>query len=173
MRMKSSLLSAVLIGMFFLMPRTGSAQFSTSTFAIGPHLGLGGWGGTTFGAYGEKGITKPGEVGPGILGISGRVDYSGWSDGEWTWYVIAVGAFVNYHFKMESTTWDPFVSLGLAYEHFGYSGPTYSWWTPSWSSGIYIAGNAGIRYFFNPNIAARALVGFGLSLLALGVDFVL
>ncbi len=171
MRMKSSLLSAVLIGMFFLMPRTGSAQFTASSFDIGPHLGFGGWGGITFGAYGEKAITKPGEVGPGIIGISGRLDYSGWSDGAYTWYVIAFGAFGNYHFKMDNNQWDPFVGLGLAYEHFGWTGPDVFGWSPTWNSGVQFVGNAGIRYFFNPNMAIRAQVGFGLALLAIGLDF--
>ncbi len=171
MRKSTLFVSALLIAGLLLAPRQGSAQFTPTSFMIGPHIGFGGWGGTTFGAYGEKAITKAGEVGPGIIGIAGRFDYSSWGDGLYSWNVISVGAFGVYHFKVESTTWDPFAGIGLAYEHYGWSGPDVFGWSPTYSSGIFIAGNVGARYFFSPNLAIRGQLGFGMTLFAVGLDF--
>ena len=166
----------LIVAAVLISPRQSSAQITPTSFLIGPHIGFGGWGGTSFGANAEKIVMKAGELGPGMLGISGRFDYSsfdeGWVAYNWTYTLISIGVFGNYHFKMENDKLDPFVSLGLAYEHWGVSGPEsivgYSY---AYSSGIQIAGNAGIRYFFSPAMAARAQVGFGLSVLVLGLDF--
>lgn len=164
----------------FLLPVSSQAQeggngrFNENSTLLGPHLGLAAYGSTPiFGANFETAVNKPGQLGPGILGVSGRLDYFSWNDGlyyKWTW--IAAAAYLNYHFKVgETGEFDPFVGLGLGYQNvsYDYSGTGSS--IASWGSGIYLAGNAGARYFLSRNLALRALIGFGVSYLVVGVDF--
>jgi hypothetical protein len=174
---KYLVLSALFTASLFVTPQSSSAQFTNGKMLLGPHIGISGVGSQpAFGANFEVGITEPGKAGPGIIGISGRIDYWSWSDGEfykYTW--ITVGVFANYHFGwlIESKDWDLFAGLGIGYENVSssYSGPFASLVSYGYGSGIFISGDAGARYFFSPGFAARAQVGFGLELLALGVDF--
>jgi hypothetical protein len=175
MRTKYFVLPTLLAVVLFLTPRLGSAQFNKGSMLIGPHIGLAAYGGSpAFGANFEVGITEPGKAGPGIIGISGRLDY--WSYGfdsfdKFTW--ITVGVFGNYHFQLDDKRWDLFAGLGLGYQNvsWSYSGPGSG--IASYGSGIFFAGDAGARYFFSPGFAARAMVGFGLEWLVVGVDFAL
>jgi hypothetical protein len=41
----------------------------------------------------------------------------------------------------------------------------------AWGSGIFFSVEAGIRYFFSPNLALRALLGFGVTYIVIGIDF--
>jgi hypothetical protein len=171
----SFVLAVLMIAALSLIPTRSSAQFMNGKMLLGPHIGLSGVGGQpTFGANFEVGVTEPGKAGPGIIGISGRVDYWSYSFDSYDKYTwITVGAFANYHFILDDKKWDLFAGLGLGYQNvsWSYSGPTTGLAASSWGSGIWIAGNAGARYFFSPGLAARALVGFGLTTLVLGVDF--
>ncbi len=149
--------------------------FTKGEMLLGPHIGLAAFGSApSFGANFEEGIMNPGEVGPGSIGISGRVDYFSFSDVDWRYTWIAVGVFANYHFQMSDKAWDPFVGLGLGYENVSESwageGLSYNY-NGGWNSGLYLAGDAGIRYFFSPSMAARAQLGFGITYLVVGLDF--
>ncbi|MEI8135585.1 MAG: hypothetical protein WCH46_11025 [bacterium] len=120
----------------------------------------------------ETGITEPGKVGPGIIGIGGRVDYWSWAystDYSWTW--IAISAFANYHFILTDNKWDLFAGLGLVYENISWSNKSALGGVNLYPSTVTLQGNAGARYFFSPNLAGRALVGFGISYITVGVDF--
>jgi hypothetical protein len=111
-----------------------------------------------------------------MIGISGRVDY--WSFGfdqfdKFTW--ITFGVFGNYHLALEDKKWDLFAGLGLGYQNvsWSYSGSALGGGIATYGSGVFFAGDAGARYFFSSSIAARAMVGFGLEWLVIGVDFAL
>jgi hypothetical protein len=174
MRMKSILASALLVGVLLFMPRTSSAQFGMGSTLLGPHLGLAAYGGgISFGANFEKSFIEPGKFGPGIVGISGRFDYFGFSEIYWKYTWIAISACANYHFKMDDNKWDPFLGLGLGYENVSVSaiGDNTLNYGSGWGSGIYISGNAGIRYYLSPAMALRAQAGFGVTYLVLGLDF--
>lgn len=172
--MKSIYLFSITL-MICITPRLFAQGFHNGDMFIGPHIGLAAFGSApAFGANFEMGITDSGKTGPGLIGISGRVDYFGFSDIDWKYTWISVGVFANYHFILSDRTWDPFVGVGLGYQSvstswvgegssFGYSG--------SWGSGIYFAGDAGVRYFFSPAFDARAQAGFGMTWLVVGVDF--
>ena len=173
--MKHLVLSLMLIVVLLLSPSLGSAQgFNKGSLLIGPHIGLSAIGSTlSFGANIEAGITDPGKAGPGIIGISGRIDYWSWSfDSYYKYTWITVGVFGNYHFALEDRRWDLFVGLGIGYENVSssYSGAS-SIFSYAYGSGIFFAANAGARYFFSQALALRALVGFGLTTFVLGIDF--
>jgi hypothetical protein len=173
MNTKHIILSVLIAAFLFLSSKNSSAQFNNGSILLGPHIGLSGVGSQpTFGANFEVGVTDPGKAGPGIIGISGRLDYWSWSETYWKWTWITLAAFANYHFALEDKRWDLFLGLGFGYENVStsYSGdPLFN--NSAYGSGIIFAGNAGARYFFSPNFAARALAGFGLTWLVLGVDF--
>lgn len=153
------------------------AQFETGKNFAGAHLGLSGVGSAlTLGLDYERGVTKPGEVGPGIIGIGGLFDYYSYSEtfyaatGSWTY--IDFGVSGMYHFVLDNKKLDPFLGLVLGYEVASwkwnnvYSGS----YSPS-AGGFTLGGSAGVRYFFNDNWAAQARIGFGFYILALGVDY--
>ncbi len=173
MRTKFLVLSALFISALLLSPQTGSAQFVNGKVFLGPSIGLSVVGSQpVFGAYFETPVTQPGKLGPGILGVAGRLDYWSWSSGfdSWTWITIA--AIANYHFALEDKTWDPFVGVGLGYEHisWSYAGSTFGYGN-LYPGGIFFTVQAGARYFISPNFALRALLGIGISYIDVGVDF--
>src|SRR6266404_1508292 len=133
--------------------------FQKGSMFLGPHIGLAAFGSApAFGAYFETGVTEPGKAGPGIIGIAARFDYFGFSDVYWKYSWLAFGVFANYHFAMDAKMWDPFVGLGLGYQNVSVStvGDNSLNLTSAWGSGVYFAGNAGVRYFFSPSFDARA-----------------
>ena len=164
------------VAMLALLASTASAQFENQKNYAGVHIGLSGVGSAlTLGADYERGITNPGEVGPGIIGIGGLFDYYSYSDaglyGKWTY--IDFGVSGMYHFVLDNKKWDPFLGLVLGYEVASWS------WNSGYSSilgsptagGFTIGGSAGIRYFLNDNWALQARLGFGFYILAVGVDY--
>ncbi len=157
--------------------RPAAAQFDYGRNYAGAHIGLSGVGSAlTLGLDYERGITKVGEVGPGIIGIGGLFDYFSYSEdyfadaGSWTY--IDFGVSGMYHFVLSDKKWDPFAGLVLGYEvaswkwNHAYLGA----YSPS-AGGFTLGGSAGVRYFFNDNWAAQARVGFGFYILAVGVDY--
>ena len=169
--MKSLL--AVVVVMTIYVAQPAQAQYSINSFLIGPTIGVGGWGGSlVLGANGEKAIIDAGKVGPGMVGLGARLDYASYGDAYWTYTIIAFGVFAQYHMQFgDDHKWDPYAGIGLGYEHWGVSGTASTLlYGYAGASGIYTAFDAGIRYFFSPNFAARAQLGFGLALLSLGVD---
>jgi hypothetical protein len=168
-------LTSFVLSALLLSPRMGSAQgFAKGSMLLGPHIGLAAFGSApAFGANFEVAVTEPGKAGPGIIGVSGRFDYFGFDDGFATYTWTAFGVFANYHFAMDAKMWDPFVGLGLGYQNvsFKWKGDENSLFGSAWGSGVYFAGNAGVRYYFSPNLAARAQLGFGITYLVVGVDF--
>jgi hypothetical protein len=173
MKTKHIIFLALFAAGLFLAPQNSSAQFTKSSMLIGPHIGLAAYSSAPlFGANFEVGVTEPGKAGPGIIGIGGRVDYFSYSYfTDWTFTWITVGVTGNYHFQFDDKKWDPFLGLEIGYEHVSWSAPGVTSYTSPWGNGIFIAPTAGARYFFSPNFAARAQLGFSISYLVLGVDF--
>ncbi len=168
-----ALSSAVLV---FAAPKA-HAQFANGGNYFGPHIGLSGVGSAiSFGLDYEHGVTPVGQVGPGMIGIGGVFDYFSFGDaglyGKWTY--IDLGVTGMYHFVLNDRKWDPFVGLVLGYEivswswNSGYGG--YDFVSPT-AGGMVFGGSAGIRYFFNNNWSAQARVGFGISILNVGVNY--
>jgi hypothetical protein len=126
----------------------------------------------------EKGFTKPGQYGPGIIGGGLGLDWYSWSYdypfgfGTYKYSVIPIQLFSNYHFVIANNSkFDPY--LGLAF--------VYSVVSASWSGGTDpgaadanysdIAGQAGLRYFLKDNVALQGQIGFGYGTLGLGATW--
>lgn len=116
----------------------------------------------------------------GLIGVGGILRYWGYSEnfigGKWKYTNILVGAQGNYHFKIKNLEQlDPYAGIVLAYDggSVSYNGPdNRNYPTPS-HGGLWIGAQGGLRYWFNPSIAATVRVGFGslsYGALELGVD---
>ena len=173
-KLSTALFAALVVA--FLAPKA-NAQFENQKNYAGAHIGLSGVGSAlTLGLDYERGITNPGDVGPGIIGVGGLFDYFSYSEsglyGKWTYMDFGVSGM--YHFVLDNKKIDPFLGLVLGYEvaswswnsgynNLGLGSPT--------AGGFTLGGSAGIRYFFSDNLAAQARVGFGFYILAVGIDY--
>jgi hypothetical protein len=179
MKTLSVLFCTVVVSAFFLLPVSGRAQFGESSTFLGPHIGLAAYeSAPSFGANFETALNKPGELGDGVLGLSIRADYFSYNFGvaaqyDWSYTWITAGAYCNYHFKVGDGKFDPFVGLGLGYQNVSvdYGDQGQGLYSSSWGSGVFFAGNAGARYFFSKSLALRALLGFGVTYIVVGIDF--
>ncbi|HVZ37882.1 MAG TPA: hypothetical protein VHI13_01265 [Candidatus Kapabacteria bacterium] len=161
---------------------TAQAQIETDGAYLGPHIGLGAYGnGISLGGDGEYILTKPGEAGPGRIGIGGTVDYWSWSsasggnDYYWTYSWVPIGVYGAYHFVLSDKKWDLFAGLGIGYiivnatwhkPNGGLAETDY----PAYSSGAYWSAVAGLRYFLSPGLALHARLGLGASVLSAGIN---
>ena len=148
------------------------AQFTSHNVYLGPEIALGRYGtGAAVGGFAEFPLTNPGTMGPGILALALRLDYWGYTNGDYTYSFIPISAMADYHFPLQASQFDPFAGLGLGYDvvNTTYAGTGIS--SPGYKSGLFLVGQIGARYFFSPGFAARAEVGFGDAFLGLGVDF--
>ncbi|MGO9480560.1 MAG: hypothetical protein ACLP05_02090 [Candidatus Kryptoniota bacterium] len=169
-------LSATLTAAFVtvILASTANAQFQKDQNFLGARIGIGSLGSAfSFGADYEYGINNPGDFGPGRVGIGATIDYSHWSDGYWSYTWIPIGVMAYYHLNLDNNKLDPFAGLGLGYEIFNSSwGGLYGLsGSAGYGSGVFFAGQIGIRYFFSPNLAGQARLGFGASLLSVGLDY--
>jgi len=104
----------------------------------------------------------------GLIGVGGVLRYWGYSEnffgGKWKYTNILIGAQGNYHFKIKNLEHlDPYAGIVLAYDggSVSYDGPdNRNYATPS-HGGLWAAAQGGIRYWFNPKIAATLRVSFG------------
>ena len=101
-------------------PAAATAGFVAGHSDAGPILGLGGLGGADFAVGGryELGIKPLPNLGNGVLGIQGavdyyNVDYNFLSGDSFTYIPISVVA--NYHVTLKNRKFDPFLGLGLGY----------------------------------------------------------
>lgn len=174
------------VALLFTLPTAAKAQFETDKLYLGPHLGLGTFGSSiSGGGHIEYGLTKPGEAGPGRIGLGSIIDYWRWTGNAgyngytWTYTWVPVNVFGAYHFELPDRKWDLFAGLGLGYLVIdgtldGPDGSTQDIYVDqAFHSHVFWSGVAGVRYFFSPALAAQARLGWGVSVLSLGVDFTL
>jgi len=169
------LLGIVVLALFIY--GNSSAQFTPEHHYLGPSIGLSFLGSVPqFGVNYEYGMDLQNF---GRVGIGGIFRY--WSynedffDGHWSYTDILIGLQGNYHFKLETDKFDPWLGLTLAYDagSVSWDGPGGNFTSPT-VGGFFIGANAGARYWVSPTIAISARLGFGsLSYggLDLGVDF--
>jgi hypothetical protein len=140
-----------------------SAQWESGKWFAGPHIGLSGVGSTiSFGAAAEKGYNKN-------IGIGAVVDYWSYGESSFDYSYFSLAAMGNYHFIVTDTKIDPFLGLGLGY--YVVSVDCGGFDDLCDASRIFLAGNAGVRYWFRPTLAGVARVGLGHGLLNLGVEW--
>ncbi len=171
----------VLASIALIAPRA-NAQFENQRNYAGVHVGVGGYGGAfAMGVDYERGITNVGDAGPGIIGIGGIADYYSYSYGynydalypseAGTLTFFDIGLTGMYHFVLKDRKIDPFVGLILAYQSVTWSAPGIAPYASPYGSALIFGGSAGVRYFFNRNWSAQARLGFGVTVLAVGVDY--
>jgi len=166
------------IALIVLFAFTTKAQFTPNNHYLGPSIGLSFLGSTPqFGANYEYGMDLENFGRVGIGGIFRYWSYSeNYFQGDWSYTNILIGAQGNYHFKLESDKFDPWVGLVLAYDagSVSWDGPGgYNYASPTYG-GLFLGAQGGARYWFSPTIAVIARIGFGTlsyGALDLGVDF--
>jgi hypothetical protein len=180
-RLASTLAAVVLTASTAFTTTAAAQQFKTDTWYGGPRIWIGGLNGATaFGAQIEKGFTKPGAQGSGIISGGVGVDYYSYSSSfigyGWKFSVIPVSVFGAYHFAVESNKkLDPYLGVALVYSIYSstYTSPTGGTTTltsPN-SSSLGFAGYGGLRYFMSDNFAISGQLGFGYGTLGVGVSW--
>ena len=140
---------------------------------VGVVVGLGGIGDASLSLGGrfEKAIKALPEMGNGTLGIMVSADWWHYTNDilgtNYGWTYFPISGTANYHFRVEGGKWDPFLGAGLGI--WIVSVPN----CPgcSGSSGVYLVGRAGVRYFLAPTMALYADVGAGAAALDVGATF--
>jgi outer membrane protein W len=151
--------------------------FSDNSLHIGPRIWAGVYGTMAYGIAVEKAYgSARKELGNGRIGIGASVDmysygqsYVGYS---WSYRVIPIAGFVNYHIDLKNPKLDPYAGIGLGYNVISASvnGPTGSF-SAARGSNMFLGLQLGARYFVKPNLAVQAQTGLGVGNLALGVSW--
>lgn len=108
---------------------------------------------------------------------SAKYDFSGFGYGyTWTWSYLVIAARGAYHYDLfHKDNIDTYGGLMLGYNIASFSetrtGTGFGLGTGSAGGGVLFAGYIGARYYFTPNLAAQAEVGFGLALLNIGLAY--
>lgn len=160
-------------------PSAASAErrFQTGALYAGPRLWLGNLNGAVaVGGQVERGLTQPGRYGPGVIAGGLGVDWYSWSfaypTGKYSYSVLPLQAFGNYHFTIESNKRiDPYLGVALVYSVVSASWSGSGVAASAAASGVAFAGQAGARYFLSDKLALQGQVGFGYGTLGLGATW--
>jgi hypothetical protein len=154
-----------------------AGAFKTGSTYAGPRVWLGNLNGAVaIGAQAERAFTEPGQTGSGIISGGVGVDYYSWnydySFGKWSYSVIPLQAFSNYHFIIKGNSkLDPYVGLALVYSIVNASWEGSGTEVDANGSGAALAGQGGLRYFINESFALQGQVGFGYGTIGLGTSW--
>lgn len=197
MKTDSSISHAMATAMVLAATITAHAQsFEQGTNVLGVGVGLGGNYGI---GYSGSGVSQTpaialhfdhgmGELGPGIWGLGGFVGYKSYkyeydniffngnyrSSYKWTYLVVGARGTWHYNEWHENDKLDTYGGLMLAYRAASYKDETkYPQGIVASSadtySGISFTGLVGARYYFTDKIGAYLEVGYGVSVLQLGL----
>lgn len=151
--------------------------FREGSLYVGPRIWAGVYGTLAVGVQGEKAIGgQRKDLGNGRLGVGGSIDMYSYSDAaygyRWSYRVIPVSGFVNYHFDLKESKFDPYAGVGLGYYIVSSSvdGPGASE-ASARGSALFLGLQLGARYFVKPNLAVQAQTGLGLGALSVGVTW--
>lgn len=153
-------------------------QFTSGPLYAGPRVWLGNLNGAiAFGGQIERGFTKPGAYGPGIIAGGVGVDYYSWSNdygavGSYRYSVVPLQLFGNYHFTIESNKkLDPYLGVALVYSAVSASWSGSGVAASAAASSTAFAGQAGVRYFMSDRLALQGQLGFGYGTLGFGATW--
>jgi hypothetical protein len=174
--MKRILLVAVMLIVAISMSFAQMA-YNKGDQVINLGLGIGGFAGgygssgiAITGGY-ESGVTENISVG-GVVGYSSSTyDYGFGSGDSWKYTYILIGARGAYHLDLlHKSNFDTYGGILLGYNIVSYSGPSLGYYSPGASYlafGIFVGG----RYYFDPNWAVQAELGYGLGILNIGIAY--
>ncbi len=172
--MKSRLVGtvAMLAALAVAAASQAQAQVSKGYSDVGVVLGFGNIGDANiaFGGRYENIFKKLPDLGNGLLGFEVSADVYSWSRSSAKVRYIPIGATLNYHFPIDpKNKVDLFLGAGLGFQSVSctYNGQG----TCGYSSGLYVIGRAGGRYFFSPRTALYADLGAGAATINVGLTF--
>jgi hypothetical protein len=153
------------------LPSLIYSQFTVNKHILGPSVGFSFLGSTVQLGLNHEYALDLREIGVeegGSVGVGGILRYWSYSENfvnvSWDYTDILLGVQANYHFYMADDKIDPWFGLILAYD-FGSSKAEIK--TPGFRvgeeshDGIWLGVNAGIRYWFEENMAMNIRIGFG------------
>jgi hypothetical protein len=157
------------------------AQLNEGETIIGTSLGFNASPGVpSIGFNIENQVTELGNV--AVLGIGGLLRYTSFKDGppfnyyDYSYFTLGAQANINFN-NIGSGKFVPFVGAVLGYNfinsnYVSPNGVVYS--SVARSSGMWLWGQAGFRYFFSPKFAGGIRLGsgnFNFNVLELAIDF--
>ncbi len=149
-----------------------AAQVRKGYSDIGFVLGIGDIGNASlaFGGRYENVFKNLPDLGNGMLGFMVSADVYTVSRDRGNIRYIPIGATMNYHFRIDpANKVDLFLGAGLGFRSISCS--NFGVNDCGTSSGLYVIGRAGGRYFLKPNLALYGDLGPGASTLNLGLMF--
>src|SRR5690606_35765281 len=180
-----------------LFTHQAQAQFEIGDNVAGISVGIGGHyraytsyssQSPALGLYYEKGVT---DLGAGVLGVGGFIGYktltynsrASWVlgpgfeyDWRWTYLIIGVRGAWHYNEWHGLAELDTYGGLMLSYNSVSWKDDTrypqgfVSTYSAS-SGGIGLTGFIGARYYFTPQFGAQLELGYGISVLSLGIVY--
>jgi hypothetical protein len=148
------------------------AQVSKGYSDVGVVLGFGHLAGANiaFGGRYENIFKKLPDLGNGLLGIEVSADVYSYSPPRGSVRYIPIGVTANYHFPIDPRNKvDLFLGAGLGFESVSCS--NFGNVDCGYSSGLYVIGRAGGRYFFSPRTSLYADLGAGAATINVGLTF--
>lgn len=161
-------MKSLLLTIFFFVTLTTASfsQLKESQSLFGPSVGFWFYSSVpTFGANYEYQVSQLGET--GTFGLGGIFRYTSYTDsytyGDWTYSYITLGAQGNINFnKIGDGKFVPFIGLVLGYNTVNVSSTyTGTFYSATATSGLWMWGQGGLRYFVSPNVAIGARFGAG------------
>lgn len=178
--MKKLLFILLLSAAMLAFTGTQAQSFENGTFAVNAGIGLG----TGLGGYGsarpaisvsaDKGLWEIG--GPGVISLGGYIGNTGYKySGEGysaKWNYTIIGARGAYHYNgFDVPELDLYGGLMLSYNIMKFSSnQSEDYFGRSYGSGIGFTGFLGARWFFSDMFGAYAELGYGVSILNIGVS---
>ncbi len=172
--MRTTLITAFgALALTVLATTEARAQVRKGYSDVGFVVGIGNLGDAnlSFGGRYENIFKKLPDLGNGLLGFEISADvYTFGRGNRASVSYIPIGATMNYHFPIDpANKVDLFLGAGLGFQtvrcsNFGSVGCGFS-------SGLYVIGRAGGRYFFTPKVALYGDLGSGAATLNLGLTF--
>jgi len=175
-RMAIVLIAAVTVSVSAVAQTASEDDFGKGTMVFSLGLGLGS---TMYGAgYGMKIPPVSASLefcildnlfknsGKGAIGIAPTVGYASYGWGSWGFSDIMVGAKGNFHYQFIPKL-DTYAGVHVGYGIVKWDAGDYL--TGTAGSGLYYAFLVGGRYYFANNLAGWAELGYGVSVLNIGI----
>ena len=151
-----------------------AAQVSKGYSDVGVVLGFGNLGDANiaFGGRYENVFKKLPDLGNGLLGFELSADVYSFNNSRAKYRYIPVGGTLNYHFPIDPRNKvDLFLGAGLGVRLITCTLADGGNYCSGYSSGVYLIGRAGGRYFLSPNLALYGDLGAGAATINLGLTF--
>ena len=190
---KSAFFSIILVVFsFFSAARVHAQAFEAGTNVISGGIGIGSSlaSGFTYGSQSpgfsvgyDRGIW---EAGPGVVSLGGYVGIKTYKYGfvdntgfaySYKWNYTIFGVRGAYHFTgINVENLDLYAGVMIAYDNLNFtysnnSGTTFSGNAGSYNSGLGVSVFGGARYYFAGNLAVYGELGYGVSILGIGLSY--